>query len=161
MLTSAIEKQHGSINNGMLVSSASVEDHRVSKIWSEASARQLSHTAKNYILATGGILGGGINVDSHGYAKEMIFNFPIKVPQSRMHQFQEHFLSRESHPIHLNGLNVDPELHPINGGDNSAIENLFAVGSIVGNCDPVRELSLEGIALATGYKVAESLNSVS
>jgi glycerol-3-phosphate dehydrogenase len=160
MLTSAIERQHGSINNGMTVSSVSVDNQSVSAIWSDASARQFSHPANNFFLATGGILGGGVNVDENGYAQDMIFGIPIDIPKSRSHQFQEQFLSRESHPIHTKGLEVDSDLHPLDEKKQIVFRNLYAVGSAIGNCDPIRERSLEGIALATSYKAGESLSQV-
>jgi anaerobic glycerol-3-phosphate dehydrogenase len=36
--------------------------------------------------------------------------------------------------------------------------NLYAIGSILDNCDPVREISLGGIALSTGYWLGKLLS---
>lgn len=158
MLVSAIESNHGSVYSGMSVSSASIDNKLVSAVWSEAAARQKSHSAKIYVLATGGVLGGGITTDNNGYAQEVIFDFPIDAPRKRAYWFRDEFLSRESHLIHTTGLHVDPALHPVDDREQVIYPNLYAVGSVLGNCDPIRERSLEGIALATGFKVGESLS---
>ena len=52
---------------------------------------------------------------------------------------------------------MDSDLHPVNDQAQIIYKNLYAVGNIIGNCDPIREHSLEGIALATGYKIGESI----
>ncbi len=158
MLVSAIESQHGSIFNGMQVSNTYVENYYLKTIGSYAAAREKTHTAKTYVLATGGILGGGITTFESGYAQESILGLPIDIPRKRSLWFREEFLSRESHPIHLYGLRVDSSLQPINENGQVIIHNLFTVGSAIGNCDPIRERTMEGIALATGYKVGENLS---
>ena len=157
MLVSAIESLHGSIFNGMQVTSANVQDKLITSIWSDAAVRQTSHTAKHYVLATGGILGGGITLNEYGYAQETVFGLPIDVTSLGTHWFNDQFLSQESHPIHTRGLRVDKALHPINDLDQVIYQNLYAIGPMIANCDPIRERSLEGIALATGYKIGESL----
>ena len=157
MLVSAIESHLGSIFNGMQVSNAHVENYYLKTIGSYAAAREKTHTAKTYVLATGGILGGGVTTFESGYAQESIFGLPIDVPRQRTLWFREEFLSRESHPIHLYGLCVDSSLQPINENGQVIIRNLFTAGSAIGNCDPIRERSREGIALVTGYKVGENL----
>jgi len=159
MLVSAIESYQGMVNNGMSVSNASVEGNWITAIWSEAAARNLSHHANNYVLATGGILGGGIQTTECGYAQEMIFNIPIVVPNNRTQWFHDTFLSPESHPIHTSGVLVDQDLHPVDRSGRIIYQNLFATGSLLGNCDPIRERSLDGIALASGYKIGECLSA--
>jgi glycerol-3-phosphate dehydrogenase subunit B len=158
MLLSAIEKQGGTVNNGILVSGAQAKEQIINAIISEAAARQIRHPARKYILASGGILGGGIITDKTGYAQETIFDLPISPSIHRSDWFNSQFLSHESHPIHTIGLRVNPALQPVNDEYQVIYHNLYAVGNLIGNCDPIRECSLEGIALATGYKIGESIN---
>jgi glycerol-3-phosphate dehydrogenase subunit B len=159
MLGSAIESQHGSIFNGMQVSNADVENHNLKALGSIAAARVKSHTAKTYVLATGGILGGGVITHESGYAQESVLELPVDVPRKRTQWFRDEFLSRESHPIHVSGLFIDSSFQPVDEDGQVIIQNLFTVGSAIGNCDPIRERSKEGIALATGYKVGENLST--
>jgi glycerol-3-phosphate dehydrogenase subunit B len=158
MLVSEIERHHGSIYNGMSVSNVSSDNPIITTIWSDSATRQIPHTARNYVLATGGILGGGITTGENGYAQEMVFDLPIKVPQIQSHWFLDQFLSHASHPVHTIGLRVDDELQPIDDKDQISYLNLYAAGNVIGNCDPIRERSLEGIALATGFKIGASLS---
>jgi glycerol-3-phosphate dehydrogenase subunit B len=88
--------------------------------------------ADSFVLATGDLLGGGIIIDD-GYATERLTGRRIGrvhgVPQSA-------------------GLHVDSSLSPLLP---STVNNLFACGSILGNYDPVSELSGHGVCIATGY----------
>jgi glycerol-3-phosphate dehydrogenase subunit B len=88
--------------------------------------------ADSFVLATGDLLGGGIVADD-GYANEQLSGWRIGrvrgVPRSV-------------------GLHVDGNLNPLLP---SAVNNLFACGSILGNYDPVSELSGHGVCIATGY----------
>jgi glycerol-3-phosphate dehydrogenase subunit B len=157
MLVSAIEEHHGVINNGMQVSHAQAEGNLIFTVITEAAARQVAHHADNYIIASGGILGGGIITFENGYAQETIFNIPLSTPKSRIDWFNDQFLSKKGHPIHSIGLNVDNELHPVDDSMQVIYKNLYAAGNIIGNCDPIREHSIEGIALATGYKIGQNI----
>ncbi len=157
MLVSVIEEHQGVINNGMLVSHAQVEGNSISAVITEAAARQVAHQAEYYIIASGGTLGGGIITFENGYAQEAVFDIPLSIPKSRIEWFNDQFLSKKGHPIHSIGLNVDDELHPVDDSKQVIYKNLYAAGNILGNCDPIRERSVEGIALATGYKIGQNI----
>jgi glycerol-3-phosphate dehydrogenase subunit B len=158
IFTSAIQTLHGSINNGMSVTNAITQSKMVVAVTSEAAAKNITHPAKHFILATGGILGGGIIVNNDGYAQDTVFNIAIEIPPSPSDWFYDQFLSTESHPIHTKGLPIDLAFHPIDKADQLIYQNLYAAGNIIGNCDPIRECSVEGIALASGYKIVENIS---
>ncbi|MCX7841176.1 MAG: anaerobic glycerol-3-phosphate dehydrogenase subunit GlpB, partial [Anaerolineae bacterium] len=75
------------------------EGDRVLWIESEASGRPLKHRAEKFILATGGILGGGINSDHTGKVWEVVFNLPIVAPTERAQWFRARFFDSAGHPI--------------------------------------------------------------
>ncbi len=156
ILLSAIEQNHGLLQNGMTVSTASIADNTIQSIWSDAAARLKPHFAKNFVLATGGFLGGGFIID-HGYAQETIFNLQVPVPKHRSTWFNESFLSNQGHAIFSTGILTDSSFMPIECTNHSIYKNLFVAGGALGGCDPIRERSLEGIALATGYKIGQNL----
>lgn len=158
LFASAIQNLHGSINNGMSATYSLTQSKIVVAVISEAAAKLIAHPAKHFILATGGILGGGIIVTNDGYAQDTVFNIPIEIPPSPSDWFYDQFLSTESHPIHTKGLQIDLAFHPIDKEDQLIYQNLYASGSIIGNCDPIRECSVEGIGLASGYKIVESIS---
>jgi glycerol-3-phosphate dehydrogenase len=155
LLVSAIEKHHGMVSSGMLVSKMSSEGKVIQTVWSEAASRWKPHNARKYVLATGGILGGGIIASNNGYAQESIFGLPVNPPKLPSHRLQNQFLSNEGHPINRAGVSVDLTFHPIDKMNELIYQNLYVVGNSLGSCDPIRERSLEGIALATGFKVGE------
>ncbi len=157
LLMAAIIKSGGNVSNGMEVTAMSSEGPSVTAIYSAAVTRLMAHQANKYILATGGILGGGTIVPNNGYAQETIFGLPLAQPAPGKPWLQAQFLSDEGHSIFRAGVTVDESFHPVDNDNRIIFNNLYAVGSVLGNCDPIRERSLEGIALATGYGVAECL----
>jgi len=158
LLINSIERNHGHVFNGMQVIGASIENDHIESILSEAASRQVSHRATKYVLATGGILGGGTVTSFDGHAHEIIFGLPIHIPESREQWFANEFLSNAGHPIHKTGLRVDSSFRPIDLENNVLFPNLLVVGNSLDSCDPIRELSMEGIALASAYKVGKSLS---
>jgi glycerol-3-phosphate dehydrogenase len=156
LLISAIEHKHGSVFNGMEVSNFSSNDKEISAVWSDAASRQISHPAKHFILATGGILGGGITIDKNGYALEPIFGLPVEIPTDN-DRFQKEYLSNNGHPIFKTKVPVNHRFQPIDSQGEVIYKNLFVVGGQSANCDPIRERSLEGIALTTSFKVIQNL----
>ena len=157
MLVSAIQSHHGMVYTGMAVSAADVDNGTIASVLSDAAARQISHPAKTFVIATGGTLGGGIVTSENGYAHDSVFSLPINLNHQRSQWFQDEFISTEVHPIHSAGLYVNSDCRPVDEANQIIFPNLFAVGDVIGGCDGIHERSLEGIALATGYKVGEDL----
>ncbi len=158
LLVAVIEQNHGALYNGMAVTGVSKEGKLINTIWSDAAARQKPHYAKAYVLATGGILGGGVITYENGCGQETIFGLPVDIPEHRSQWLQNEFLSCEGHSIFRTGVCVDKAFQPVNNVNEVIFQNLYAVGGTIGKCDPIRERSLEGIALATGFAVGESLS---
>ncbi len=157
LLAAAMDRNHASLQNGTAVTKISTEDKLVHSVWSEAASRMQPHRADIFVLATGGILGGGIIADNNGYAQETIFGLPVNSPENRSDWFLREFLSLGGHPINRCGIRVDPSFQPRDKTNQPIFRNLFAVGEILANCDPIREHSLEGIALASGFTVGDAL----
>ena len=155
LLLKVIQKNGGRVYNGMQATAYESENGRVTAIWSEAAARQKYHSAKTFILATGGVLGGGITGDQDGNMREMVFNLPLSAPIMRLDWFRPLFFDPSGHPAYQSGTQVNSILQPTNNNGQGVFENLFAIGSILAGGDFLRERSLEGIALATGFKVGE------
>jgi glycerol-3-phosphate dehydrogenase subunit B len=160
ILMQAIQARGGRVHNGMQAVGAQTEGHRVIAVYTEAAARRRPHRHDQYILATGGILGGGITTDYRGEVKEVVFDLPLTIPASRLDWFARSFLDKAGHPIHQSGLVVDDQFRPIgpqsaNGDQQAVYDNLYAAGGALAHAELIRERSLEGVALATGYAVGE------
>jgi glycerol-3-phosphate dehydrogenase subunit B len=130
---------------------------RIAWMESKTTARPLKHHAVNFLLATGGILGGGFNSDAHGRVWEVILDLPLTVPQDRSKWFDSNFLSPGGHPVYTGGIRVNRDFQPL-GSDGAVLyENLWAAGQMLSGTDPIVERSLEGIAIITGIAAGRAI----
>jgi glycerol-3-phosphate dehydrogenase subunit B len=157
LLLGAIKRNGGRIFDGMEVVAADAGNGRVTAVWTEAAARRLSHRATTFVLATGGILGGGITADHEGQVREVVFGLPLSAPLDRSEWFRRGFLDPSGHPIYQTGLAVNAALQPVDEEGQILYQNLHAVGTTLAHCEALRERSLEGIALVTGYLAGQKI----
>lgn len=162
-LTNALRRHferdlHGRLDLGLTVTDFQARDGRIAWVSSRASARPVKHRAQRFLLATGGLLGGGIHSDHTGRVWEAIFDLPLTTPQQRSAWFRPDFLAPDGHPVFRGGLRVGPDLRPLNADGRPAYENLWAIGNQLTDSDPIAERSLEGIALATASAVLPALH---
>jgi len=127
----------------MEVIGAEIEENRATGVWVKSAARPSFHAAGRFILATGGFLGSGFQTDHTGYAQEVVFNLPLDAPPNREDWFHPKFLHPQGHPIFRAGVRVDTDFR-------TALENVYAAGGALPG-DFIREYSLEGTALASGF----------
>ena len=100
------------------------------------------------MLATGGLVGGGIDTDRES-VREPVFGCHVPHPDDRYdwaegRAFGEHAFARF-------GVVPDGSLRPTGPDGEAAFENLRAAGSVLGGADFAAEKSGGGISLATGY----------
>ncbi len=133
------------------------DDERIHWVSTETSARPLRHHAANTLLATGGILGGGLESDSSGRLWEPIFGLPLAVPPAGQTWFRHRFLDPTGHPVYRSGVRVDAGFQPVDEHGRRPFANLWAAGAILAGCDPIRERSLEGLAIVTGVAAARAV----
>ena len=157
ILRQAIERHGGRVQEGMLAVGAEMEKERIMAVHTEAAARQRSHRFDHYVLATGGLLGGGLITNFEGEVREVIFNLPVAAPSSRLDWFQRDFVTKTGHPIYQAGLLVDDNLQPVAENGRPLYNNLYAAGSTLAHCDVILERSLEGVTLASAYRVGKSI----
>ncbi|VAW30921.1 Anaerobic glycerol-3-phosphate dehydrogenase subunit B [hydrothermal vent metagenome] len=157
ILMQVIEQAGGRIYQGMEGVGFASEDGRVTAVFTEAAVRKKAHRFNQYVLATGGILGGGINTSHRGKVREQIFNLPIAAPKNHLDWFEQDFLDPKGHPIYRAGVTVNGRFQPTNGDNQPIFENVYAAGTTLAHCDLIRERSFEGVALATGFAVGNLL----
>ncbi len=139
---------------GMEAIGFGTDGNRIGWVETETSSRPLKHRATNFLLATGGILGGGINSDHTGRAWEVIFGLPLTIPQERSDWFRPRFLDSEGQPVFRGGVPVNENFQPIRSDGAPVYANLWAAGGTLAGADSIRERSVEGIAISTGRWVA-------
>ncbi len=130
---------------------------RIAWMESKTTTHPLKHHAANFLLATGGILGGGFNSDAHGRVWEVILDLPLTVPQERSKWFDSSFLSPNGHPVYTGGVRVNREFQPVGSDGALLYENLWAAGHMLSGADPILERSLEGIAIITGTAAGKAI----
>ncbi len=121
-------------------------------IISEAAAREQRHRALRFVLATGGVAGGGLRADHTGVLQETALGLPVRAPGGPSEWFAPRFLDEAGHPIFRAGIAVDDQLRPLDAAGRVAYHNVAVAGSAIAGCDPIREGCLEGVAIATGWK---------
>ena len=99
-----------------------------------------------FVLATGGLIGGGLRVTADRI-EEPLFGCPVDGPGRGTWTAADPF---DSHPFARSGVAVDDALRPLAGG-TPLWSNLRAAGDVLGHFDPVQEGSGAGVAVATGY----------
>jgi glycerol-3-phosphate dehydrogenase subunit B len=145
----------GRIQMGFPVVDAIVEGERIVSVSTASATQPQIWRARNYVLATGGISSGGIQVDSHGAASEPIFGLPLLGQPPREARYSRNYF--DSHPMSKIGLQVDTDARPVGADGTPVYENLRAVGGMIGGAEPWKEKSGEGIAIVTGFAAAESI----
>lgn len=157
-LRDALRERGVRIEAHMEVSGFGVEEGAIAWVESATSARPLRHHARAYVLSSGGILGGGFGSDPSGRVWDAVFGLPLTVPQQRNAWFTPDFLGGAGQPVFRGGVRVDARLQPLDEAGNPVYANLWAAGACLAGADPIRERSLEGIAIATGIAAAEGVS---
>jgi glycerol-3-phosphate dehydrogenase subunit B len=112
-------------------------------------ARGQAYSADKYVASNGGILTGGLEIDSRGVISEPIFGvdvhqtFPLaaKAPHEAIDA------------LHRSGAKVDETLRPSRNG--RALRNVHATGTLLAHWNPLEEVSGEGVSIATGRAAAD------
>lgn len=117
----------------------------------EAASRTLRIGADTFVLATGGIGGGGVRAQPDGTLLERVFGLPVAVPP------REAWFSHDPlqpHPLEAAGIQVDEELRPLDSAGGVVLENVRVIGSALGGMHYLEQRCGDGVALATAHRVA-------
>lgn len=131
---------------------ADVKDERCISLKVNAVGKIINHTAEAFVMATGGILGGGVILEA-GSAHENIFNITIPVPANVDEWTEPEIFG--THLITRLGVKVNKDLHPINEKGAPILENVYFAGRTLGGYDYATEKSGFGVAAATGWKAGQ------
>ncbi len=155
----AIVRAGGRLQVGAEVLRGEDADGKLAAVFSAAAAREQAHRAGAFVLATGGIAGGGVRTDHTGAVWETALGLPLQAPAGRGEWFAPRFLAEGGHPIFGAGIATSPDMRPLDGAGQLVYANVAVAGAALAGCDPVRERCYSGMALATGWKAAQVLSS--
>ena len=105
-------------------------------------------TAKSFVLATGGILGGGIRTTPFE-AVEPLFHLEISPALEKVRN--EPDVRKAKDLLTSLGVTVGHDLRPKDAAGACFLDNVFLAGRILGGYDFAREKSGHGVAIATGW----------
>lgn len=151
ILLDAIQSLGGQVYEGHLALHAEAKDGKITRVHTEAAAREKGHSATSFILATGGILGGGIISDYSGRVRETVFDLPVDAPESREKWFTNQFLHPQGQPIFQAGVRINSQLQPVAEDESLLYSNVYIAGSAARGGNLLRERSIDGVAVTSGY----------
>jgi glycerol-3-phosphate dehydrogenase subunit B len=123
-------------------------DGTVRAVHTDRNGRRVPFHADEFVLATGGLVGKGIDSNREGVI-EPVFDCHVPHPDDRYEWFAEAAFG--DHPFARFGVTVDDDLRPLDGDGEIEFENLRAAGGVIGGADFAAEKSGSGISLATGH----------
>jgi len=158
-LRHAVERHGVRVEIGMEAVGFHAEDGVIQYVETATSARPLKHRARAFLLATGGVLGGGFDSNHAGRFWETVFDLPLTVPQDRKQWFRPLFLDERGQPAFRGGVAVNDALQPVNDAGGVVYANLWAAGGLLAHADPILERSVEGVAIASAVAAVEKVHA--
>ncbi|MFC6938448.1 glycerol-3-phosphate dehydrogenase subunit GlpB [Salinirubellus sp. GCM10025818] len=135
------------IETGNPVVGYDARDGRIERVLVERTHQRVPYSASEYVLATGGLVGGGIDSDRNS-VREPVFECHVPHPEDRYGWSAERAFG--DHPFARFGVVPDGSLRPTAPDGEAEFENLRAAGAVLGGADFAAEKSGSGISLATG-----------
>ncbi len=135
---------------------AEVTDGECKSVMTKNLSGKKKFYANNFILATGGIYGGGL-IAEMGKMIEPIFNVDISVPKDQLDWSHEELFTVKEQPFSKFGLNTDSDLNILTIENKKVANNVKVIGKSLAGYDFCCEKSGNGVALITAYKAIISL----
>lgn len=143
----------GTILNGDTVTEAVIDKGNVSYLRTN-NLEEIRLEADSYVLATGSFFSKGLWA-TPDKVQETLMDLDVHYTEGRASWYSEDFFGNHSYLGF--GVKTDSSLHPSKNG--SAIGNLYAIGSVLGGYDPIKEGSGAGVAMATALAAADEITA--
>lgn len=131
------------------IKKAEIKDGNCASLTASAAGREIVHHARAVVVATGGILSGGVILDP-GKAREGIFNLDIPVPGNVDDWSEPEIFGK--HMVTSLGVKVDSQMRALDKNGVPCLGNVFFAGRTLGGYDYAAEKSGHGVAAATGWQ---------
>ena len=148
MLKKHFQKVGGTYMLGDSVTGGGFENGRLKYITTQNHA-DVKFEADNFIIATGSFFSKGLVSDING-VREPVFGLDIKSAEERADWYKRNLF--ESQPYMSFGVVTDSGFHTTLNG--APVENMYAVGSVLGGCNSMKEGSGAGVAILSSLHVA-------
>jgi len=134
-----------------------IEKGRVQHVRFETANRLRTVTADNFVMATGGIFGGGVQTDAEGNVWEPIFNLPVEGNTNRHTWFAQKFIAPEGQPFASFGIRVNAQLNPVNKSNQPIAQNLYVAGASLAGADWLQGRTGDGLAVASAAAIVRQV----
>ena len=148
MLKKHFQKVGGTYMLGDTVTGGEFENGRLNYITTQNHA-DVRFEAEDFIIATGSFFSKGLVSDING-VREPIFGLDVMSADDRSDWYKRNLF--EAQPYMNFGVATDNAFHVLQNG--SVVENLYAVGSVIGGCNSMKEGSGAGVAVLSSLHVA-------
>ena len=120
---------------------------RIAALRVERNGASVPFYAEQFVLATGGLVGKGIDSDRES-VREPVFDCHVPQPADRYDWFAD--VAFGDHPFARFGVETDDDLRVLDGDGGTEFANLRAAGAVLGGFDFAAEKCGSGVSLATG-----------
>jgi glycerol-3-phosphate dehydrogenase subunit B len=127
-------------------------DVDIERVFVEKNGAKIPNAADQYVLATGGLVGKGIE-SNRERVTEPVFDCHIPHPADRYEWFDGAVFG--DHEFARFGVETDDHLRPLDEAGDLEFENLRAAGAVLGGYDFAAEKSGSGVSIATGYAAGQ------
>lgn len=145
----------GIILVGDEVQRGDIEDGELKRVFTR-NHRDMPLIADNYLIATGSFFSRGMAAQRLSI-DEPIFNLDTVAIPDRDQWYQPEFFTSKAHPFLKMGVICNDQLQA--SANNQTVDNLFCAGALLAHYDPVFEGCGSGVAISTGFHVAEQMIS--
>ncbi len=152
-LKAAVDEAGVRISDGNPVVGYEADDGAIQSVTVDSKGRAVPHEAEQFVLATGGLVGKGIDSGRETGVTEPIFDCYVPHPEDRYEWFDEEAFGDQ--PFAYFGVRIDEAMRPVDADGNAEFENLRAAGGVIGGADTVAEKSQSGVSLATAVAAGE------
>lgn len=146
-LYEAMEEEGVRVESGNPVVGYGEDEGRITAVSVDRGRREVPYYAEQFVLATGGLVGKGIDSSRDGVF-EPVFDCFVPQPAERYEWFHDEAF--DDQPFARFGVAIDDDLRVLDSDDEPEFSNLRAAGAVLGGYDMAREKSASGVSLSTG-----------
>ncbi|WP_336025365.1 glycerol-3-phosphate dehydrogenase subunit GlpB [Halobellus salinisoli] len=147
LLFDALDEAGVRLSSGNPAVGYEAADGRIESVLVDRRGREVPYAADEFVLATGGLVGKGIDSDRESVS-EPVFDCHVPHPEDRYDWSEPAAFG--AHEFARFGVVPDGDLRPTDGSGDADFENLRAAGGVLGGADTAREKSAAGVSIATG-----------
>lgn len=148
-LFEALDEEGVRIETGTPVVEYTATDGSVESVGVDRGGRVVPYAADQFVLATGGLVGQGLNSDRDGVV-EPLFDCHVSQPSDRYGWSEDEAFG--DHQFARFGVEPDDEMRPQTADGDPEFDNLRAAGAVLGNYDYAAEKCASGVSLASGFR---------